>query len=69
MLTGEAILHNDFPPTKGHIFESLVAVSVYDVTAQEVLEVLLNAFSTLISCLAAEHLPDCKYHNPPTIIN
>ena len=66
VLTGEAILYNDFPPTKDHIFESLVAPSVYDATAQEILEVLFNAFSTLISRLVTDHLPDGKYHNPST---
>ena len=38
--------------------------SVCDATAQEVLEVLLSAFSTLISRLVRDHLPDGKYHNP-----
>ena len=64
VLTGEAILYNDFPPTKDQIFESLVAPSIYDATTQEILEVLFNAFSTLISRLLADHLPDGKYHNP-----
>ena len=66
VLTGEAVLYNDFPPMKDHIFESLVAPSVYDATVQEVLEILFNAFSTLISRLVADHLPDGKYHNPST---
>ena len=35
-----------------------------DATAQEVLEVLLSAFSTLISRLVGDHLSDGKYHNP-----
>ena len=64
VLTGEAVLYDDFPPTKDHIFESLVTPSVYDATAQEVLEVLLSAFSTLIFRLVGDHLPDGKYHNP-----
>ena len=64
VLTGEAVLYDDFPPMKAHIFESLVTPSLYDATAQEVLEVLLSAFSTLISYLVGDHLPDGKYHNP-----
>ena len=55
-------INNDFPID--HNFESLVAPSVYDATAQEILEALFNAFSTLISRLLADHLPDGKYHNP-----
>ena len=39
--------------------------SVYDATPQEVLEVLFNALSTLISRLVADHLPDGKYHDRP----
>ena len=64
VLTGEAVLYDDCPPTKDHIFELLVTPSVYDATTQEVLEVLLSAFSTLISRLVGDHLPDGKYHNP-----
>ena len=40
-----------------------MAASVFDATAQEVLEILFNAFSTLISCLVADNLPDGKYYN------
>ena len=68
VLSGEALLYSDFPPTKDCIFESLVAPSVYDATAQEILEVLFNAFSSLISRLVADHLPDGKYHNPSAVL-
>ena len=64
VLSGEAVLYSDFPLTKDLIYESLVAPSVYDATAQEVLEILFNAFSSLISRLVEDHLPDGKYHNP-----
>ena len=49
---------------KDYIFKSLVTPSVYDATAQEVLEVLLSVFSTIIFHLVGDHLPDGKYHNP-----
>ena len=55
---------NFHAPTNDCIFESLAAPSVYDATTQEILEVLFNAFSSLISRLVADHLPDSKYHNP-----
>ena len=53
---------------KDCIFESLVAPSVYDATAQEILEVLFNAFSSLISHLVADRLPDGKYHNLSAVL-
>ena len=36
------------------IFESLVAPSVYDATAEEILKILLSAFSSLISHLVED---------------
>jgi len=63
VLSGEAVLYSDFPLTKDHIYESLIDPSVHDVTVQEVLEILFNAFSSLISHLVEDHLPDGKYHN------
>ena len=38
VLSGEAVLHSDFLPTKDRIFESLVAPSVYDATVEEILK-------------------------------
>ena len=35
---------------------------------QEILEVMFNAFSSLLSRLVADHLPDGKYHNPSTLL-
>jgi len=62
--SGEALLYSEFPLTNNCIFESLVALSVHDATTQEILEVLFNAFSSLISHLVADYLPVGKYHNP-----
>ena len=45
-----------------------MAPSVYDATTQEILEVMFNAFLSLLSCLAADQLPDGKYHNPSELL-
>ena len=55
VLSEDAILFPDYLPSKDHIFDSLVAPSVYDATTQEILEVMFNAFSSLLSCLVADH--------------
>ena len=39
-LSGEAVLFDNFLPTEDCIFESLVAPSVYDATAEEILKIL-----------------------------
>ena len=41
VLSGEAILYSNFLPNKDCIFKSLVAPSVYDATAEEILKILL----------------------------
>jgi len=64
VMSGEAVLYSDFLPTKDQIYESLFAPSVYDATAQELLEVIFGAFSSLISRLVEDHLPNGKYDNP-----
>ena len=64
VLSGEAVLYSNFLPTKDHIFESLVAPSVYDATTEEILKILLSAFSSLISRLVEDQLTGGKYHNP-----
>ena len=57
-------MYDNYLPSKDHIFDSLVPPSVYDPTTQEILKVMFNAFSSLLSRLVTDHLPDGKYHNP-----
>jgi len=64
VLCGEAILFDDFPPVKDAIFNSLIASSEYDATAQEILQTLFSALSLLVSRLVEDHLPEGKYDNP-----
>ena len=63
VLSGEAILYSDFPPVEDAIFSSLIMPSEYDATAQEILQMLFNALSLLVSCFVDDHLPGDKYDN------
>ena len=42
----------------------MMPLSVYDATAEEILKILPSAFSSLMSRLVEDQLPDGKYHNP-----
>ena len=64
VLSGEAILYDDFPPVEDAIFSSLIASSEYDATAQEILQTLFSALSLLITHFVEDHLPGGKYDNP-----
>ena len=64
VLSGEAILHDDFPPVQDAIFNSLIASSEYNATVQEILQTLFSALSLLVSRFVEEHLPGGKYDNP-----
>ena len=64
VLSGEAILYDDFPPVQDAIFNSLIASSEYDATVQEILQTLFSALSLLVSRFVEEHLPGGKYDNP-----
>ena len=64
VLTGEAILYDDFPPVEDAIFSSLITSSEYDATAQEILQTLFSALSLLVSQFVEDHLPGGKYDNP-----
>ena len=55
---------SDFLLTKDQIYESLFTPSVYDATAQDILEVLFGAFASLVSRLVEDHLPDGKHGYP-----
>ena len=61
VISGNAVVFDDFPPTVDAIYECLFAPSDYDDVVEEILTVLFGAFSSLLTCLVAEHLPDGKY--------
>ena len=50
--------------TKDEIWYRLIASTDHDATAQELLEVLCNAFSALLSRLVQDHLPGGAHCNP-----
>ena len=64
LLQGDAELYADYPPTKDEICYRLIASTDHDATAQELLEVLCNAFSALLSRLVQDHLPGGAHCNP-----
>ena len=64
VLSGEAILYDNFPPVEDAIFNSLIASSEYDATVQEILQTLFSALSLLVSHFVQDHLPGGKYDNP-----
>ena len=53
----EAVLFSDFPPSDDHITHDLAAPSELDSTVQEILQVIFCAFSNLLSRLLVDHLP------------
>ena len=53
----EAILLDDFPPSDDQITCALATPSEFDSTVQEILPVLFCAFLTLIRRLLKDHLP------------
>ena len=64
VLSGEAILYDDFPPVDDAIFSSLISSSEFEGTVQEILQTLFCALSLLVSRFIEEHLPEGKYDNP-----
>ena len=61
VVSGNAIVFEDFPSTVHAIYECLFAPSEYESIVQEILTVLFGAFSALLTRLVGEHLPDGKY--------
>ena len=53
----EAVLFDDFPPSDDQITCALATPSEFDSTVQEILQVLFCAFSTLLRRLLKDHLP------------
>lgn len=64
ILTGEAILYDDFPPSEDPIYSSLISQSDNDHMVQEILQVLCSAFSSLVLRLVKDHLSGGEYDNP-----
>ena len=64
ILSGEALLYDDFPPSKDAIYDSLLTPNDNDGMTQEILQVLCSAFSLLVSRLTDDHLPDGRYDCP-----
>ena len=64
ILSGEALLYDDFPPSEDPIYSCLVAPSEYDNMTQEILQVLCSAFSSLLSRLVKDHLSGGQHDNP-----
>ena len=64
VLSGNAVIFPDFPPSEDEIWKSLIASSEYDVIAQELLQTLFSSFSILLSRLLQDHLPGGELDNP-----
>ena len=56
-MQGYEELYADYPLIKDEIWCRLIACTDHDATAQELLKILCDAFSTLLSWLVQDHLP------------
>lgn len=63
VISGEAVIFDDFPPSIDSIHASLFAPSEYDAIVEEILCVLFSAFSSLLMRLVEDHLPGGRYDN------
>jgi len=64
VVLGNAVLFDDFPPTIDAIYNCLFAPSDYDDVVEDILAVLFSVFSSLLTCLGAEHVPDGTTDEP-----
>ena len=64
VVSGEATLFPDYPPTQDEIFHSLVKPSDLDSTAQEILQVLFTSLLVLEKHLPVDHLCGRVLDNP-----
>ena len=64
VVSHEAILFDDFPPTTDSISEVLSAPSDLDSTVQEILQVVFNSLTVLVSHLLEDHLPGGVLDSP-----
>ena len=63
VVSGNAVLFDDFPPTIDAIYDCLFAPSDYDNVVEEILIVLFSTLSSLLTHLVAEHLPNGNMMN------
>ena len=60
----EAILFDDFPPTSDAITKALATPSVLDSTVEEILQVVFNSLTALVNRLLVDHLPGGVLDSP-----
>ena len=64
VVSGEAILFPDFPPSEDVIWQHLITPSEHDSLVLVILQTLFHAFSALVTRLVDDHLPGGKYDEP-----
>lgn len=64
LLSGEARLFADFPPSIDSIYDSLLKPNENDATVQEILQAIFTAFSVLLQRMVKDHLPGGAYDQP-----
>ena len=64
LLSGEARLFADFPPSIDSIYDSLLKPNENDATVQEILQAIFTAFSVLLQRMVKDHLPGGVYDQP-----
>ena len=55
LLSGEARLFADFPPSIDSIYDSLLKPNENDATVQEILQAIFTAFSVLLQRMVKDH--------------
>ena len=66
ILSGEACLFIDFPPSIDPIYDSLLKSSDNDPIVQEILQYIFAAFSVLLHRMVKDHLPGGEHTKLPT---
>ena len=61
VMSGAAVVFDDFPPSVDPIYSSLFARSDFDDTVEEILCMLFSAFSSLLEHLVGDHLHGGSY--------
>ena len=67
VLSGEAILFPDFPPSEDVVWQHLIVPSELDSLVLVILQTLFHAFSALVARLVDDHLPGGKYDEPTSV--
>ena len=68
VLSGEAILFPDFPPSENAIWQHLTTPSECDPLVLVILQILFHAFSAQIARLVDDHLPGGKHDEPASLL-